>query len=427
MSEVTVALDKRVQKVPKTPSVFKEYRFVLLFLTLLVSSFSVSFFSLATNWYVVNFLGLEAMLGIVMFASSVPRLVFMLIGGVIADRVSKAWVMFISDFTKGVLLVGIIALLMFDLLAIWPLIVLAFIFGLLDAFFWPASSAILPETVKEEQLTRANSVLNMTRQASMIVGPLLAGIMLAIGGYVLIFGITAATLLIAGIIDLMMKRNMPKEERDSKQSKLGLNGGGMFASIKEGFLYVKNSSFLLALMLSAVFLNLLFSGPFMLGLPIFATHVLEGTEVTYSFLSGGIAGGMVLGSILVGVLNIKKKRGVFSIAGILALAIFCLAFSLSSSFYLNMAFVILIGAASSVANIPLLAVIQHHTEKEYLGRVMSFISFSAMGLMPISFLFTTLLLALSISIDVIMLVSASALIMVSTMIIWKGKGLRMVD
>lgn len=123
----------------KVPSVFKEYRFVLLFLTTVVSSFSVSFFVVTTNWYIVNYLGLEAMLGLVMFASSVPRLAFMLIGGVIADRLSKPWIMFLSDFTKGILLLGVISLFLFDILSIPFLVILAFLFGVLDAFFYPAS------------------------------------------------------------------------------------------------------------------------------------------------------------------------------------------------------------------------------------------------------------------------------------------------
>ncbi|WP_368505576.1 MFS transporter [Alkalihalophilus sp. As8PL] len=413
-------------EVVKVPSVFKEYRFVLLFLTLLVSSFSVSFFMVATNWYVVDYLGLEAMLGIVFFASSVPRLLFMLIGGVIADRMSKAWVMFLSDFLKGVLLLGVIGLLFYDAYTIWPLVALAFVFGVLDAFFWPASSAILPETVKEEQLTRANTVIDMTRQGSMIIGPLLAATMLATGGYVLIFTITAVSLIIAGVIDLLIKKKMP-EKREADHSKDVQRKETMIQAIKGGLAYVRQSPFLLALMTSTIFLNFFFSGPLQLGMPLFASRILNGDEVTYAFLNGGIAVGMLLGGVGVGLLNIQRRRGLISILAMSSLGLMFLGFSLSTTFISSMFFIILLGVAISVTNIPLIAVIQSHTKREYLGRVMSLTSFASMGLLPVSYLVTSLFLAIGIAIELIMLVSAVGLAVVCFIILFKAKVLRTAD
>jgi MFS family permease len=125
------------------PSIFKNTSFLFLWMTIFASSLSVSFFMFAINWYIVDYLKLDAMLGVVLVASTVPRLLFMLIGGVIADRMSKAKVMFISDVTKGILLIGIVCLFLFDVLSIWSLVVLGFLFGVLDAFFWPASNSIL--------------------------------------------------------------------------------------------------------------------------------------------------------------------------------------------------------------------------------------------------------------------------------------------
>ncbi|WP_096185959.1 MFS transporter [Evansella halocellulosilytica] len=424
MAEKAAISEQEVRIEQKVRSVFKEYRFVLLFLTLLVSSFSVSFFMLATNWYVVDYLNMEAMLGLVFFASSVPRLVFMLIGGVIADRISKAWIMFLSDVTKGVLLFGVIGLLVYDILSIWPLVALSFLFGVLDAFFWPASSAVLPETVKQEQLTRANSIVNMTRQISLIAGPVLAAAMLAFGGYVFIFAITALTLLIAGFIDVLLKR---KENEEREVQVQETEGGSVFNSMKEGFQYVKGHSFLVTLMISAVFLNLFFTGPIMLGLPIFAMNVLHGNELTYSYLSGGIAGGMVLGAMLIGILNVQKKRGFISILGIAVLGLFFIGLSVSSNFWMSLTFVILIGMASSAANVPLFAVIQHYTKKEYLGRVMSLTTFAAMGLVPISYLMTSLFIAMNISIEMIMLGSSICLTLVCFTILFKAKALRAID
>ncbi|SDZ68235.1 Sugar phosphate permease [Evansella caseinilytica] len=422
--------DKKLVERKKESSVFKEWRFVLLFATTAVSSFSVSFFMISTNWYVVNYLGLEAMLGFVMFASSVPRLIFMLLGGVIADRMSKPWIMFISDFTKGILLVGVLGLFTFDVLSIWVLIGLALMFGILDAFFYPASNSLLPSTVKPEQLTRANSVISMTNHSSQIVGPLLAGVLLTTGGYGLVFGVTAAALLLAGLIDIILKRSVSKAAADKMNEEPAVAAGkrlSVVASMKEGLAYVKNKSFLLALMASTVFLNLFFTGPLMVGLPLYATTVLSGSAVTYSFLNGGISAGMLVGTLIIGVLNIQKKRGLISVIGILFLAMAFLFFSLSAAFWLSMVMIILIGMAVGIINVPLAAVIQKHTDKEYLGRVMSLVSFSSMGLVPVSYLMTSLLLGLHVSVSAIMTVSAACLMVVSLVIMMKAKALRTVD
>lgn len=296
MSHSHVSIEQSVKQ-QKASSIFLERKFLLLWLTLLASGLSVSFFLFATNWYVVDYLGLEKMLGLVFFASTVPRLLFMLIGGAIADRISKPWIMFISDVSKGLLLIGVVALLVFDVLSISFLIVLAFLFGILDAFFWPASGSLLPTVVNKEQLTRANSVIDMTKQATMITGPFLAAILLGSGGYIAVFAFISFSLLVAGGIDIIIKNSIKSEDQEKQETFNKNEKNNMFQSIKEGFTYVKQSTFLLSLMSTMIFLNLFFVGPFTIGMPLFARDILSGTEITYSFLNGGLAAGMLLGSL----------------------------------------------------------------------------------------------------------------------------------
>ncbi|MFD1739627.1 MFS transporter [Bacillus salitolerans] len=405
-------------------------KFLLLWLTYLASSLSVSFFLFVTNWYVVDYLRLEAMLGLVFFASTVPRVLFMLIGGAIADRVSKPWIMFVSDFAKGLILLGVIVLLFTDLLSIWVLIGLGLVFGILDAFFWPASGSILPTIVKEEELVRANSILDMTRQFSFICGPLIASFLLGIGGYTTVFAITAVFLLYAAFIDLKLRANGSEElkeesEKEGRMAKQQL--ASIMASIKEGFMYVKKSTFLTALMSTSVFLNLFFTGPYTLGMPIFTRNILGGDVLTYSLLTGSVTTGMLVGTFLIGMLNLKKKRGLISILSILAMSILFIVLSLTKVFWISIPVVILMGATIAFANVPLSAVIQSHTDKEYLGRVMSLLAFAAMGLTPISHLLTSSLLALGISIEKIMLVSSSCLCLFIVFTIIRAKPLREVD
>ncbi|RSK29367.1 MFS transporter [Bacillus sp. HMF5848] len=419
---------ERVVKQKAFLGLLGEKNFLILWLTYLASSLSVSFFLFISNWYVVDYLKLEAMLGLVFFASTVPRVLFMLVGGAIADRISKPFIMFISDFTKGILLIGVIALLFTDLLSIWVLIVLGLVFGILDAFFWPASTSILPSLVKEDDLTRANSILNMTRQFSFICGPLVASLLLGVGGYTTVFVVISILLILAGIIDLKLKDSTQSDARtETKTKTVKQQVTSILTSIKEGLTYVKQSSFLTALMSTSVFLNLFFTGPFILGLPIFAKDVLGGDEFTYSILTGSLTAGMLAGTLVIGMMNLKRKRGLISVVSILIMALLFITMSLSNIIWVSVALVTLMGAAMSFANVPLASVVQSHTESEYLGRVMSLIAFAAMGLTPISHLLTSSLLALQLPIQHIMLSGAIALCLFTIYTLIRAKGLREVD
>ncbi|TVP82122.1 MAG: MFS transporter [Alkalicoccus sp.] len=403
-----------------TPSLWHNRSFVLYFLTLLASGLSVSFFLFAVNWYVVDSLELEAMLGIVFFASSVPRLVFMLLGGVIADRMNRAVIMLLSDFTKAVLLIGIVVLLVFQLVNIWVLVILALLFGLLDAFFWPASQTVLPGIVSKQQLTRANSVVQLTMNATLIAGPVSAGFLIGFGSYELMFLLVSVMLFAASAVDWMLKKNLPVP-------KLEEDGVSIWKSVKSGFLYVKTSPFLFTLMMTSVFLNLLLVGPLVMGLPIYANLVLGGDELTYSYLNATSGAGMLAGAVLVGMLNIQRRRGLVAMTGILLLALAFLGFGLIPDMLWSLVFIGFIGVLLSVIDIPLISAIQANTSEAYIGRVMSMLSFAALGLVPVSYLLTSLLLSAGFTIDTIMIGGAVLMSLQALFVVGFAKSLREID
>ncbi len=140
-------------------SLLKNSKFLYLWIASIFSSITLSLYIVAEEWYVVKALGMSESLGWVMVATTVPRILFMSIGGVIADRFSRSTILFLSDFSRALLVAGMVLLLLFDGLSFWILTIFALLFGTLDAFFWPARDALLPSIVEKEQLTRANSLL----------------------------------------------------------------------------------------------------------------------------------------------------------------------------------------------------------------------------------------------------------------------------
>ncbi|GAA0368702.1 MFS transporter [Bacillus horti] len=422
MNDISIQESSKLEEQGQsTPSLFKQHNFIFLWIASAFSSISISMFLFSQSWYVVDRLGLEASIGLIFIASSVPRLLFMAVGGVLADRMSRSLIMFISDITRAILLVGVVLLVLLDAVTLWSFVGLALIFGILDAFFWPASSSLIPTIVKKDTITRANSVIQMTNQFCTIFGPMVAGFLIVWGGYAFSFGVVAALLFMASICVYMIKL----KKKDSVEE--GTASTGMLQSIKEGLSYVKKSSFLSTLLMLTLFLNLFIAGPLVMGLPLFVKNVLGGETLEYSYLEGAIAGGMLIGSIIIGILNVRKKRGKIAIIGIGFTALFYLALSLSPFFWLSFIFVLFIGLTMSIVNLPLISVVQSLISQEMLGRVMSLLSMSSMGLIPISYAITSILLAAGVSINTIMTFGALPLLIAIPIVYWKVPDIRTVD
>ncbi|MGM7701850.1 MFS transporter [Pseudalkalibacillus sp. Hm43] len=404
------------------PAIWKNRNFLFLWIAGLCSSFGLAIFMFSEAWYVVEVMGLEASLGLVFIASSVPRVLFMMIGGAVADRFSKNFIMFLSDILRAGVAVALVLWLLFGDVTIWSFVLFALIFGILDAFFWPASGGLLPALVSKEQLTRANSVIQMTSQSSFILGPMLAGAVIALGSYVFAFSMTAALLAIASIAILLIRTSKKKAEGGEQEA-----ASDLFKSIKEGIAYVKESSFLLALILFAVFINLFMVGPLQMGLPLFVKNVLGGNSLDFSYLEGMLAGGMLLGSILIGVLNVQKRRGLLVIAAVGINGLFFTLFSFTNELWQSLALIALLGSTFSIINIPIITAIQATIKEEMLGRVMSLLSMASLGLVPVSFAVTSLFLSVGVDITTIMLVGGGLIVLLSIVIYTKVPGLRNFD
>ncbi|MGP4059492.1 MFS transporter [Halobacillus sp. H74] len=414
-----IAMEEATVEPKEIPSIFKNRNFLLLWGAALLSSFGISFFLFSQSWYVVNVLGLEASLGILYIAVSIPRVLFMIISGTVADRYSKTKIMFLSDFIRGLLLIGLVAWFLFGGITLWTFVTFAFFFGILDAFFWAAESAVIPSIVHKENLTRGNSVIQMTNQTSFILAPMLAGIIIAFGNYEVVFATTAVMLIIASSLIFLMRVPEGKDEDGEEKE--------FWETFKEGLLYVKQSRVLLIIVLTTVFLNLFLVGPMTMGLPLFVKNILDGTSVDFSLLEAGLAGGMLVGSVVIGVLNLKKNRCKVALLSLIFTGIAFAGLSFTTEIWMSILALGIFGISLSVTNIPFIAFVQSLIEEKMLGRVMGLISLASMGLIPVSYLLTSGVLALGISIDHIMAVVGTLVSLYAAFIYLKFKELREID
>ncbi|MED1609506.1 MFS transporter [Bacillus paranthracis] len=379
----------------------KNTNFLFLWAATLFSSFALAFFTFSQTWYIAKTLNLEASLGVVFVALSVPRLIFMIIGGAVADKFPKKNIMFYSNIIRAILVATILTWFIVGDVTLYTFALFALFFGLADAFFWSADGSILPELVEKSRLTQANSLTQMTNQASVILGPVLGGILIKFTNYETIFSITILLLIVAAILVQKIQFTMPEQQNTDKS---------MFTSIKEGILYVKESPFLSTFLICSAFLNLFLIGPMQVGFPLFIKNVLHGDSLQFSYLEASVGGGMAIGAVIVGLKNINRRRGLFCIIMMLLSGVFFLSINFSTVLWQALLAGMFYGITIAMAIVPLMAMIQSTVKEEMMGRVMSLLMLSSMGFIPLSYAFTSIALAIGIPIVTVMKSGAIAVI-----------------
>ena len=340
------------------PALFRNRNFLLVWCSSILGNLALAVATLSETWFVVKTLDAKAQLGYVMIAGSVPRIALMAFGGVLADRMLRSRIIQISLCTRVLLMLVLVALLWAGHLNIWTMTAFAFLYGGLDAFFWPARDALLPSIVPDSDLPRANSIMLTTNQIGLVFGPVLGGALLALLNYEWVF-IATAILLASGTACMVMVKEPPMLRNGPARHVLH--------ELAEGLRYALSSPVLSALMIIYAIANLLFMGPLALGVPIVASDNLHGNASVLSFLQSGFAAGMVTGGILLTIFPPKRKR-LLMIALVIVVE-GALIGSLSHVDWLPLAIGIqfLTGLGVVSNNVPMMSLIQQYTDRSKIG------------------------------------------------------------
>lgn len=389
-------------------------QFVMMWLAGTLSGLALSIYLLTESWYVVRGLGRPEGLGWVLMATTLPRVFLMVIGGVVADRFSKTRVLFVSDFTRCVLVAGMVGLLAAGSLPYGGLMIFAVCFGVLDAFFWPASQSLLPALVAKEQLTRANALVQTTQQVSMVVGPAVAGFAVAYGSFTASFGLAAVFLLLGSIVILFIKL-------ESAGSSLSRPATSPLQELQEGLRYARQTRFVFVIMGISLFTNLVLTGPGQISLPVMVDQYLQGNALDLSYLESALAGGMVLGAVSVGWLNLRRRRAVSNIILISLVGVMLALFGQVSTLWQALLVLIPFGAFLSAGNILASSLIQERVEPDKLGRISSLLSTGSMGLIPLSHGLVSIILSMGVPMPWILLVAGVLMTLFMWWVLWQVK------
>ena len=318
-------------------------------------------------------------LGLVTAAWGIPILLLSLIGGAFADRVRKRNLLLITQSATGIISLVIAVLIMTDVIALWQLIVAAFVSGIVFAFNAPSSQAIIPELVGREQLMNAISLNSAAMNLTRVAAPTLAGVLVVvIGGADIFKGVSGVYFIIVGcyalaVALLSMIRGSKKPEPRPTSS--------VWKDLVEGLRYVRGSPTILALLLLA-FVPILFAMPYMVLLPVFALDILDIGPEGLGWLMTASGVGALIGSLIIASISDFKRKGLLLMVLAFLFGITLVAFSTSSSLIPSLALLVGVGIASSGYMAVNNTLVQSNVTDEIRGRVMS-VYMMTFGLMPI--------------------------------------------
>jgi MFS family permease len=184
---------------------FRSRPFALLWAGQTVSVIGDAVFTIAIAWEVLILTGSATAMSVILLAQWVPRAGFLLLGGVIADRVSRRVLMLGADVGRGAIVLFVAYLGWSHQLQFWHLVALAPLFGIASSFFDPAYQAIMPQLVDKDALTEVNSLNTLSRNAGFLLGPVPGALVVAFSGMASAFAFDALTYAISALCLLALR------------------------------------------------------------------------------------------------------------------------------------------------------------------------------------------------------------------------------
>ena len=361
----------------RRPLRFRDFR--LLFTGETISVVGDYFHFVALAWLTLQLTGSGLALGSVLMVAAIPRAVFMVVGGALSDRWSPRSLMLYSNAVRAVLVGIIAALVLTGQIQLWHLYLMAAAFGLVDALFYPAINSIVPMLVDEEALPPANALLQGSQQLAGLIGPAIAGFVVALVQTGPAFVVDAVSFAVAAtaLLFVVGGRRAPKPSGEAHSNVL--------ASIRAGFGYAWSDPAVRALLLLSAAFNFAVTGPLLVGLPFLAEHGLHGGPAAFGVLLSAFGAGSVLGALAAGALPRVPRLGavVLAIAAGLgvAMALIGIAPNVPSAFGLLAG----MGLGAGFINVHMISWLQARTAEEMRGRVMSIVMLGSVGLTPFSY------------------------------------------
>ncbi len=352
----------------------QEHTFRRLWLAMLPGTVAMQMSTVTTGYLAYDISGSAAAIGLVSLGATLPMLVFGLFGGVVADRIAKRRILLVSQSAIGVAALLYAALALAGVVQVWQLCLVSAIEGIAFAFNMPARQAFVAQVISRERLTNAMGLHNAGANFARIVGPLLAGSLIALPrvgpGHVYLLVALLYAVVVTGLLRL-----------SHDGAPVGTSRQTPLRSLSAGLAYLRTNPVVSTLLLLTV-APMLLGMPYQQLMPVFAEDVFEvgprglGLLLTINGI-GALAGALTMASI-----TRVQRRGLLQMMLGITFGLAVALFAFGQSFGLALVVLLLVGFSWAGFQALNSAMIISNTEPGYTGRVMSvyLLTFSVMDI-----------------------------------------------
>jgi MFS transporter len=374
---------------------WRDRSFVLILLGNVMSVMGDHVGLIAFSWLVLMLTGSAMQMGIVLALQGLPRAILMLYGGALVDRFSPQRLMIWSNLARFVIISYLAFVISTGTVSLATVYCVAVVFGIVDAFFYPASGAILPSIVKRSELKEANSLVQTTAQAAIFLSPALAGLIIAAtpefgrtlpGDSVLengqglsyAFWFGAVTFVVSAAL-LFFARSRTLHDKDKVHQ-------DSYNAIKDAIVFVWNAPALRLFFITIAGVIVFFNAPFLIGIPILAEQRFEDGAAAFGYIVAAFGGGALVSGLTAGFLPMPTDKAIgpfmFGLIALLGVVWGSLAFV--PTLPIAVAIMFVGGLGDGLVIVYFTTWLQRATPDALLGRVMSIQSFVFIGLLPIA-------------------------------------------
>lgn len=333
----------------------------------------------AIMWHITLTTKSGFMMTIYVLTTFLPALFISPFAGVWADRLNKKKVMITADLTIAIFTLLIAVLFLFNIRHLWIIFVISIIRTLGQAVHQPAVSSVYPVIVEKDYLLKVQGINQGIQSASMIVIPLLAGLLLSIAPIEYLFFIDVVTAVIA-VWMLVKLIKIPKKDNFEEDTKIAY-----FKEIKQGIQYAYKKPLIYNIILFGLIFMMLVAAPSFLSY-LQVARVFGDEPWRLSVLEVFFGGGMLLGSFVISIWGGFKNRLVTYFVSYIMIGIGTIGLGIPINYWLYIGFWFVVGFFIALSSPLLATIIQEKVEEEYLGRVFSVFGLIHMIAMPIGML-----------------------------------------
>ncbi len=328
---------------------------------------------IALPWMVYRMTGSAFMLGLVGFVGQIPTFILAPVAGVVTDRFHRYRVLIITQIVSMAQASVLAYLTLSGDIKLWHIIVLSIILGCVTAFDVPSRHSFVVDMVeKKEDLGNAIALNSMMFNGARLIGPSIAGVILAVTSEGICFLLNAISFIFV-IASLLMMKVDGKKKSATKS--------GLFSDLKEGFLYAFGFAPIKHIILLLALVSLMGTS-YQVLMPVYAKEVLKGGSEIFGFLMGAAGLGAFLAA-----LYLASRETVITLGRIIPLATGIAGaaltiISLEDLFFLTFFLMVFVGLGLMLHTVSSNTILQTITDDDKRGRIMSFYTMSIMGIAP---------------------------------------------